>query len=246
MMKKALLLLLLPVFSYASGFTLNAGGGYKLTDIAFNYPYKTSLFESSGSGYNIEISYIWDIDSRGIFSLDTRIGFEQNFNDIKKFHSSSTKSTSYSTWRIDTISAYAGTTFNIAVKFPSGSLLMDIAGVNAGWMKASEKIDSSTRSWGNSILLGINLPGGIKYILNNGLMIGFRQKVDMAFGSTPVLDDDSSAVSGSYFGITRSQFSYLSYNITASIGYKFHSRCSLGTMCLLLYCLLPLQLSLIH
>ncbi len=231
-MKKLLLLsaMLIPSAFFANGLTVNVGGGLNHMTLTPNSYFGSSLkTESTGGGYNVEIGYLWQTSTgKVIQAVDSRLGFAQDFNNVKTFLGSSDNVSlqGFDSWRFDTINLYIGAVYNLGAKVGNGTLLVDVLGFNFGWMKACEKrsvgSESMNFNMGNSFQLGLVLPAGVKYVFDMGLMIGFRQKLDFAFGGAPTYDAVYNITGGSSFGTRSDQFSYLAYNLALSIGYKFN------------------------
>ncbi len=50
--------------------------------------------------------------------------------------------------------------------------------------------------------------------------MGFRHKLDFAYGPAPQYKDKN-IISGGYFGASADQTDYLAYNLTISVGYSY-------------------------
>ena len=188
-----------------------------------------------GGGYTIELGYLYLKDANSfIHGVDTRLSFGQHFNsqttaDGEKIELPEGVKSSF-----DTTFFQVGTTYQIGLKTGPGRLMIDIFGLNLGYLSANINSSStgagmtfeSKNKMGNNFLLGFNLPLGINYIMDNGLMIGFRHRIDMAFGAEYGMleSSDGTTISpdkGSRLGFADNQAQYLAYNLTFNIGYAF-------------------------
>ncbi len=138
----------------------------------------------------------------------------------------------YST-TFETMHLYAGATYIVGAKVGPGTLLVDALGVNIGWINNKfnmsctydGKTEKNSYDYGNSLLFSVNLPLGTQFVFDNGLMLGFRHRLDFQFGSefkyTFDSNDEFKYESGSYFGTRDDQQLYLAYNLTVSVGFAF-------------------------
>ena len=81
---------------------------------------------------------------------------------------------------------------------------------------------------GSSFLIGITLPLGVRYILDNGFSIGLSHRLDIALGrdSSDVTTDTSGNTTtitpnGSALGYRPHQSNYLAYDLSLNIGLVF-------------------------
>ncbi len=229
-MKKSLLLLAIFIPAVASAnehtFTANVGGGF---NASFFFPYNTTNYndvalnqyesESLGGGFNIEMGYIWMSSGALIHALDSRLGFGQNYSTIYQIDKGSLKKYDEE-YKLESTFAYVGTTYSLGRKHENITYLVDIIGVNLGWIQSTLSIDGSLYNMGSNLLVSANLPGGTSFIFDEGLSLSFRHRLDFAFGGEPTWGTHG-IDSGSYFGSGSDQTGYLAYNLTVSVGYSF-------------------------
>ncbi len=235
-MKRLLVLLLLPVISHSFVFENNItariggafNGGFIIpNDITATEEYN-SEFETLGGGYSVEVGYLWL--QRGFLTqaVDARLGFGQNFGSADKAYGASITHYPY-VFNVRTMHAYVGATYTVGTMIGPGTFMVDTLGLNFGWMGAkvnysyadSGATTETKMNYGNSFLLSVNLPLGMQYIFNNGISLGFRHRVDFAFGAEYKSKSDGSYESGSHFGTGSQQNLYIAYNLTISAGFTF-------------------------
>lgn len=199
--------------------TINFGGAFNVMRSAVNTAVGNEFYSQAlGGGFSIELGYLYLHETNIIHGLDTRASVGMNFdyyNMIAGSHLPDVLSV-----RFDTIFFQVGTTYQLGLSVNKGRLLFDIIGINIGFLHAKEKIKLNDESlndynYGNNFLLGINLPIGIQYILDNGMMIGFRHRIDLLFSGPLKRNADET------FGTTETERNYIDYNININIGYAF-------------------------
>ncbi len=238
-MKKSLLLavlLALPVAGFsgitANNLTINVGGGFSSVLLNTYTPsfenlvsMDTNVVHYLGGGLSVELGHLFLSQGNFVHALDTRLGF--NMGGVANADGSDSM---YVDTGIEPMAIYAGTTYAMGFKAGKGRLLFDIIGVNLGYFsgdmiyfeEGSTK-ELYTMKSGNAMLVSFNLPLGMHYVFDNGLMLGFRHRVDTAIGADPEYNDDFEITSGSIYGnnVDKFQMGYLSYNATLSIGFAF-------------------------
>ncbi len=233
-LKKSLLLavlLALPVAGFSAvgknNFTINVGVGSSSVLLNTYTPslenlgtMDTNVVNYWGMMASVELGHLFLSQGKLVHSLDTRLGF--NMGGVENIDGSDSM---YSDTGIEPMSFYAGTTYAMGFRAGKGTLLFDIIGFNLGYFTgdmiyfkegSSEKL-STTKS-GGAMLVSFNLPLGTQYVFDNGLMLGFRHKVDTVIGYDPEYNDDFEITSGSIYGHnTDKQSAYLAYNLTVSV-----------------------------
>ncbi|MGL5956557.1 MAG: hypothetical protein ACRC0X_08170 [Brevinema sp.] len=232
-----LLMFVVPVYSIVgtNNMTINLGGVFNYSQIVINddsTKRSERLSDYIGGGFNLEIGYLYLSQDSVIHAIDTRIGFGVNLDNP---HTG--ELIGLSEIKFNTLHFYIGTTYGIGQIVGYGRILVDILGLNFGFFTAnlivSEQVDDEKVHFisrmGNNFLLSLNLPLGIQYIFNNGLMLGFRHRLDFAFSKlytgfkSTVRDTITTSIpqDGGVFGLSKFQDSYLGYNMNFSIGYVF-------------------------
>ncbi len=229
MMKKLMLFLtlLIPTLVFAEmpagthHFTLNAGGTFGASFFKSDYDgYTPRLF---GGGYTFELGYMYLIEDYSFsgmsLAIDGRFSFGQTFSPTTNFTG---YGISESTGHMTTTHFYVGATFALGVPLYKGSLLVDVLGINLGCISGQILVNdlSGNVDLGNAFLLSATLPLGLQYVFDTGLMVGFRQRLDFAFGVSPEYKNGS-VDSGGWFGTGSEQSFYMAYNITVTVGYAF-------------------------
>lgn len=218
--------------------TINIGGEFKYTEFSPNkgtsQERKDGKREYMGGGLNVDLGYLYLTKGTLIHGFDTRLIFALiNFSPLYKSGGKAAKDvlvdgkTSVFSSKYLTI----GTTYILGSKLDRGRLMIDVLGVNIGWFTARDlrKVNGEMNwtIYGNSLLLGVNLPLGTQYIFDNGFMIGFHHRLDFAFGNEKSIhlinvannQTDDTLATDAVFGTGKNQHSYLAYNIAFSIGY---------------------------
>ncbi len=226
-MKKLLILLILPVISHTAvlenNITVRIGGvfnaGFTIpNDITATEDYIRE-FETLGGGYVAEVGYLWLLRGEStIQAIDVRLGGGQSFGAATKAFGASIPTDPYSLNTYIT-GVYIGATHTIGTAAGPGIYMMDTLGFNLGWLGATVRCSVSSDGkateksidYGNSFLFAVKLPLGMQYIFDNGISVGFRHRLDFAFGSE----------SGSHFGTGRYQNLHIIYNLTLSAGFTF-------------------------
>ncbi|MGL5955249.1 MAG: hypothetical protein ACRC0X_01385, partial [Brevinema sp.] len=158
-----------------------------------------------------------------------------NFDPVKTIMGQEVNLPDKTTASFNTLNVYLGTTYAVGTQVGEGRILVDILGLNLGYFsadprtKVSDPKATSVSKLGNHLLVSLNLPLGTQYIFDNGLMLGFRHRLDFAFSSEPkdvtrTVDGTTRTTtlgSGGYYGTGKTQAAYMAYNLTFSIGYAF-------------------------
>lgn len=216
-----------------NNFTFNVGGTFNVSSIYGNanqtIPIKERTTAFLGGGFNMELGHLYLSQGNVVTGADTRFGFGMNYD---KLHTIGGRGIDTNIdVSFNTLSVYLGSTFVIGKKLNAGHLLFDIAGLDMGYFIGAQrqKLNNITANilTGNHFLLSINLPLGTQFIFNNGLIIGFRHQLDMAFAplvSDPIVETDGINTivrpnRGGVFGNSRAQDTLLSYSLTFSLGF---------------------------
>ncbi len=237
-----LLMFITPITGFAEigthNFTVNVGGTFSYDMIDDNgvvpslviSPNTTDFF--LGGGFNIEIGHLYIHQKYIIHALDTRVSFGLNISDLHRVDGRLVLFADGADNYIRTLHFYAGTTYAIGREIGLGQILIDIVGVNLGYLNTKEVRETSTSKEavysGSIFTLSGNLPLGIQYIFDNGWMLGFKHRLTFAFSGTPTIKTSTvddvliyQPTSGGLYGLFNSQAKYLSYNLTLSVGYVF-------------------------
>ncbi|MGL4677018.1 MAG: hypothetical protein ACRCWI_05070 [Brevinema sp.] len=237
---RILAVLAIPVWNFTAvgtnNMTINIGGVFNYSQGVINDDSTISerskrMSDYVGGGFNLEIGHLYLSQGDVIHAMDTRLSFGINFDDP---HKGQTLQSPLDI-EFNTLSFSIGTSYAMGKVVGKGRILVDILGLNFGYFTAnlilSDKVESATfiSRMGNNLLVSLNLPLGVQYIFNNGLMLGFKHRLDFAFSTIPTgesiaIEDNSmttTPLGGGIFGIDQSQTSYLAYNLTFSIGYVF-------------------------
>ncbi len=243
----------------ANNFTVNVGGAFNYSQMTMNgykdmgMTAKQAGTSYMGGGFNVELGHLHLSQGSLIHAFDTRLGFAMNFDGISKLGGEKVELPKGCSMSFNPMYVYVGTTYAMGAKMGNGTLLVDVLGLNLGYFGASSKsvgsfgfgddgeeeeevasiADSSKMTMiakdGGAFLVSLNLPLGTQYVFDNGFSVGFRHRLDFAFGST---SDEEGKVKvdgttttytskGSQFGTKDGQSSYLAYNLTVSLGYAF-------------------------
>lgn len=221
--------------------TVNVGGNFNYTGVGTNAgsnQEKDSAYtQFLGGGFDVSIGHLHISDGYDlIHGLESKTRFMMNFDTIYSAGGFAVPNQFDVTF--DTLSITVGTVYMMGTKIDKGRVLVDVLGLEIGYMIG--RIDIETKEvagmddhklvldTGSSFLIGITLPLGIRYILNNGLSIGFSHRLDIALGrgSSDVTVDTSGNTTtiipnGSALGYRDHQSNYLAYNLSLNIGLVF-------------------------
>lgn len=218
---------------------ISVGGGLNYSTKTPNIPNNAKSSASLGGGYIIELGYLYLHDTDNfVHGVDTRASFGQNFNKMtslsgEKVDENFLDIIGVSAFDLNSLYFQVGSTYQFGFRRNGGRLMLDILGLNLGYFSGDTKTTYKTGvthkdMFGNHFLLGINLPLGINYIFDNGLMLGFRHRLDFTFSNEKVgakiTGTDHTVTTpekGGSFGIHDTQSSYIAYNLAFSIGYVF-------------------------
>ena len=223
-----------------NNFQITIGGAMNSTTLGTNIgtteETRASKIGFLGGGFDITVGHLYLSQGSLIHGFDTKLRFDMKFNSVYKYGGEKIELPKDVSMELNNINFSVGSTYIMGVKLGNGRLLVNVIGLNLGYLtgtfKVSFKMDADqlniNQRTGNSFLVGIDLPLGTQYIFDNGLSLGFSHRVDFAFGGeykadSPVIDGNNSTTSatGSMFGSKNSQQSYLAYNLTVSLGYVF-------------------------
>ena len=202
---------------------------------------KASKIDALGGGFDVTLGYLYLSQGSLIHGFDTKVRFGMNFSPIstiggEKFTPEMLNFPEGATASLNTTTFSVGTTYMLGGKVGNGRVMVNVLGLNLGYLtgnlKGSAEVGgikgSINQKTGNSFLVGIELPLGTQYIFDNGFSLGFSHRLDIALGKTATASkttidghDTTHTPNGSAFGTDKSQFSYMAYNLTVSLGYVF-------------------------
>ena len=250
-MKLVLLMIImfLSSFNYATvgqnNLQITVGGNMNYTKTVNNTAWAgiKPKNEYIGGGFDITLGHLYLSQGALIHGFDTKARFAMNFSPLtkvngEKFDPEAIGYDKYGSTTLNTSGFSLGTTYMIGNKLGKGRLMINVLGLNLGYLSATYtniKISTSTtysthiNKYADSFLLGVELPLGIQYIFDNGLSLGFSHRLDFSFGKdgagTPDRTIDGDTITDTYnksaFGSGDGQASYLAYNLTVRIGYVF-------------------------
>lgn len=218
-----------------NNFTFNVGGSFNysqwMPNIGTSQEKKDAREGQIGGGFSIDLGHLYLSQGSVINGWDTRFSYGMSFDHIYKVGNSVVDLPDDIKNRFYSLTVSFGTTYIVGTKMDSGRLLVDILGLNIGYFSGAEELETSANTTvfkkGENFLLGLTLPLGIQYIFDNGLILGYRHRLDFAFGESPTRGAavaDGNKVTfpvdkGGIFGTKDSQKSFLAYNLTFTIGY---------------------------
>ena len=197
---------------------------------------KAGKTEFLGGGFDVTLGYLYLSQGSLIHGFDTKARFAMNFSPVYKMGGEKAVLEDGMKMGLNTTSFSVGSTYMIGKKLGSGRLMVNVIGLNLGYLTGNNKISMTTPEMtqngktGNSFLVGIDLPLGTQYIFDNGFSVGFSHRLDFALGgenttgSTEKIDGNNATYTpneGSLFGTKDGQQSYMAYNLTVSLGYVF-------------------------
>ena len=244
-MKKLVLLLAMMFVSSANfaavgqnNLQITVGGNLNSTTLGRNGDLtdaqeKTSKEVYLGGGFDLTLGYLYLSQGSLIHGFDTKARFTMNFSPAYKLGGEKAEDAlGNDTLELNTTSVSVGSTYMIGKKLGEGRLMVNVLGLNLGYLTGNMKQSDITSSYniktGNSFLVGIDLPLGTQYIFDNGFSVGFSHRLDFALGKEAT--DSKETVNGnnitytpngSTFGTKNNQQSYMAYNLTVSLGYVF-------------------------
>lgn len=212
--------------------TVGIGGDFNYTKLSRNKNQNEQYEEFMGGGFNISLGHLYLSQGSLIHGMDTKLKFAMNFSPISKQGGKKVDLIDGQSFEFNDITFSLGTIYMIGTKVDKGRLMVDILGINLGYLTGETKLvlNSSTiiHKTGNNFLLGIDLPLGVRYIFDNGFSIGFSHRLDFAFGKERIGNKISesgntitSIPNGSALGTKYNQASYLAYNLTLDLAYVF-------------------------
>ena len=231
-----------------NNFQITVGGNMNYTTTTGNGAVtaeqkKLAKDEFLGGGFDVTLGYLYLSQGSLIHGFDTKVRFGMNFSPAsksggKKFDAEAALGIKGATMGLNTTTFSVGTTYMLGGKVGNGRLMVNVLGLNLGYLTGNIKTTApilgldvtANVKTGNSFLVGIDLPLGTQYIFDNGFSLGFSHRLDIALGgknttgrttTTEGLDTTTTPNEGSVFGTDKSQFSYLAYNLTVSLGYVF-------------------------
>ena len=217
--------------------TIGVGGNFNYTKLSRNKNQKDLYEEFIGGGFSISLGHLYLSEdlSQGslIHGMDTKLTFAMNFSPIAKQGGKKVELIEGHSFGFNDITVSLGTTYMIGTKVDKGRLMVDIVGLNLGYLTGATKLflnpTTIIHKTGNNFLLGIDLPLGIRYIFDNGFSIGFSHRLDFAFGKdrtgNTISESGNTTTStpnnGSSLGTKENQASYLAYNLSLDIAFVF-------------------------
>ena len=190
--------------------------------------------EYLGGGFDVTLGYLYLSQGSLIHGFDTKARFTMNFSSMTKVGGKKASDILEDGTKIglNTTTFSVGTTYMLGGKVGNGRLMVNVLGLNLGYLTGNNKTTIETLEMtfnyktGNSFLVGIDLPLGTQYIFDNGFSVGFSHRLDFALGGkpthgTPEPDGTTPMDKGSMFGTKDGQQSYMAYNLTFSLGYVF-------------------------
>ena len=190
--------------------------------------------EFLGGGFDVTLGYLYLSQGSLIHGFDTKVRFGMNFSPISKEGGEKVVLPEGMSIGLNTTTFSVGTTYMLGGKMGNGRLMVNVLGLNLGYLTGNNKTSSETPEMtanyktGNSFLVGIDLPLGTQYIFDNGFSLGFSHRLDFALGGEykqgdPKTDGTTVTIpaTGSSFGTKDTQSSYMAYNLTVSLGYVF-------------------------
>ena len=245
-MRKLVLLMAMMLISSANfaavgqnNVQITIGGNMNYTTLGVNGDFtaeekKQMKTEFLGGGFDVTLGYLYLSQGSLIHGFDTKVRFGMNFSPISKEGGEKVVLPEGMSIGLNTTTFSVGTTYMLGGKMGNGRLMVNVLGLNLGYLTGNNKNTTTTPEMtanyktGNSFLVGIDLPLGTQYIFDNGFSIGFSHRLDFALGSefkegTEVIDGTTVTVpgTGSSFGTKDTQSSYMAYNLTVSLGYVF-------------------------
>ena len=245
-MKKLVLLMAMMFISSANfaavgqhNFQATVGGNMNYTTLGANGDLtaaekKENKQEFLGGGFDVTLGYLYLSQGSLIHGFDTKVRFGMNFSPVYKMGGEKAVLEDGVKMGLNTTTFSVGTTYMLGGKVGNGRLMVNVLGLNLGYLTGNNKSSSETPEatynykTGNSFLVGIDLPLGTQYIFDNGFSIGFSHRLDIALGGEykqgdPKMDGTTATIpaTGSQFGTDKTQSSYLAYNLTVSLGYVF-------------------------
>ncbi len=237
---RILFLLSIPMMSFSDihNFTINVGGTFSYDMIDDNGSMPSLLISPNtmdsflGGGFDFSLGYLYLYEKYIIQGFDTRVSFGMNFNSLCRVDGRIAILGDGVENSMRAMYFNAGTTYYIGRELNFGRILIDIVGVNIGYLCTKEIRENSSKKEiiysGGIFTLSANLPMGIQYIFDNGIMLGFKHRLNFAFSGTPTIQSTTSnnvteyePTTGGLYGIGSSQSKYLSYNLTFGVGYVF-------------------------
>ena len=222
-----------------NNFQFTVGGAMNYTTLGMNGEAtaevkKANKQEYLGAGFDVTLGYLYLSQGSLIHGFDTKARFAMTFSPAYKLRGERTESVNKSYQGLHTTSFSVGSTYMIGKKLNTGRLMVNVLGLNLGYLTGNIKqvtpgqtmtINNKT---GNSFLVGIDLPLGTQYIFDNGFSVGFSHRLDFALGKESTEGDSTmdgttktNTQNGSQFGTKDGQQSYMAYNLTVSLGYVF-------------------------
>ena len=218
---------------------ITVGGNMNYTTLGVNGDFtaeekKQMKTEFLGGGFDVTLGYLYLSQGSLIHGFDTKVRFGMNFSPISKEGGEKVELPEGMSIGLNTTTFSVGTTYMLGGKMGNGRLMVNVLGLNLGYLTGNNKNTTTTPEMtqnsktGNSFLVGIDLPLGTQYIFDNGFSLGFSHRLDFALGGEykqgdPKTDGTTVTIpaTGSFFGTKDTQSSYMAYNLTVSLGYVF-------------------------
>ncbi|SFB82141.1 hypothetical protein SAMN02745150_00946 [Brevinema andersonii] len=154
--------------------------------------------------------------------VDALIGFGMNFDTMLTI--AERKLPPGLGARLDIPYGYISSTYSVGRQFDNAKLMFDILGINLAignmTLHSSEYDEYHSTEAGGVFHVGINLPIGTQYIMNNGFVIGFRHSLNFLFPAYNNKDGDN-FLNEKVNNKTLRAINYINYNLIVSFGYMF-------------------------
>ena len=215
--------------------SVNVGGNFNYTGLGINtgsdQQKKDAYRQFLGGGFDVSIGHLRISEGYNVIhGLESKTRFMMNFDTI--YSSGGLAVPDQITSTFNTLSLTVGTTYMMGTKVDKGRVFVDVLGLEIGYMTGMINIEDENKKivkdTGSSFLIGITLPLGVRYILDNGFSIGLSHRLDIALGrgSSDVTTDTSGNTTtitpnGSALGYRDHQNNYLAYNLSLNIGLVF-------------------------
>lgn len=178
-----------------------------------------------GGGFNIDLGYqFFSTSTTVVHGIDALIGFGMSFNKITKSLGLDTLPPGAYVQARETYGSLSAT-YSVGHQFSNAKLMVDILGLNLtfGNMKLLsyyEDTKIATQKAGCYFGIGMNLPLGLQYIMNNGFLAGFRHSITFLL-PTLFQDGINFLAEKDANGKTRRTADYIDYKLNFFLGYMF-------------------------
>ena len=217
--------------------SISIGGNFNYTGLGINtgsdQQKKDAFRQFLGGGFDVSIGHLRISDGNYlIHGLESKTRFMMNFDTVYSSGGFAVPDRYAATF--NTLSLTVGTVYMMGTRLDNGRVLVDVLGLEIGYMTGRITIDDEEvdhkliLETGSSFLIGITLPLGVRYILDNGFSIGLSHRLDIALGrgsSDARVNTSGNTTTitpnGSFLGYRPHQSNYLAYNLSLNIGLVF-------------------------